>query len=360
MSVDNFVKTKNSKKGMHVYFNINIHRTSDRDKEIQVTEASLRLFKNRKYIRELRRTEDSVRLKIYQLIRRTSKDFKDNRSKMKRNISVNANNRTHLVDAKTNAFVDSSRNSNGANRRKQRRSGRRLIHSRLLSFASSSSSSSSSFEDFDVLKSARDWIADASSNHGFLITMESADHHRLRDVIRLQQQQQQPAYRKRRKSGTGSSKKNKNKKRLPQLNIFVREEEVRSSRAKRSATDESGDCRLGDGENRCCRFSTWISFADIGWSDWIIAPAGFLAHFCDGTCPPHYRPANRFASVKELVRAAAALRPAASSSAAAASPPPTCCSATRMSALPIAHYNHDGVAVISIFEDLVVEECRCA
>ena len=34
----------------------------------------------------------------------------------------------------------------------------------------------------------------------------------------------------------------------------------------------------------CCRDELYISFAEIGWSDWILHPTGYHAYFCRGTC----------------------------------------------------------------------------
>lgn len=40
----------------------------------------------------------------------------------------------------------------------------------------------------------------------------------------------------------------------------------------------------GSGVTQCCRDSLYISFQDIGWSDWILAPQGFHAYYCRGSC----------------------------------------------------------------------------
>lgn len=34
----------------------------------------------------------------------------------------------------------------------------------------------------------------------------------------------------------------------------------------------------------CCRDSLYISFAEIGWNDWILQPPGYHAYFCRGSC----------------------------------------------------------------------------
>lgn len=38
------------------------------------------------------------------------------------------------------------------------------------------------------------------------------------------------------------------------------------------------------GVSECCRDKLYISFAEIGWNDWILHPAGYDAYFCRGSC----------------------------------------------------------------------------
>ena len=35
----------------------------------------------------------------------------------------------------------------------------------------------------------------------------------------------------------------------------------------------------------CRRHTLYVDFSDIGWSNWIVAPNGYHAHFCAGRCP---------------------------------------------------------------------------
>lgn len=49
-----------------------------------------------------------------------------------------------------------------------------------------------------------------------------------------------------------------------------------------SRKQRSANCDPGSTE--CCRDSLYISFASIGWNDWIIHPKGYNAYFCRGSC----------------------------------------------------------------------------
>lgn len=117
-----------------------------------------------------------------------------------------------------------------------------------------------------------------------------------------------------------------------------------------SAADEQL-CTAGDDETRCCRRPLWISFREIGWDDWILAPDGYQAYYCYGACPPGHRTAHNHAAIRELVVAA---------SAGGGLPiPRPACTATRLGPLTLAHYLN-GRRVVSIIDNMIVEECRCA
>lgn len=57
----------------------------------------------------------------------------------------------------------------------------------------------------------------------------------------------------------------------------------RSLRYRRTKRHSTTKCSSDSKE--CCRESLYISFAEIGWGDWIIQPPGYNAYFCKGSCP---------------------------------------------------------------------------
>lgn len=63
---------------------------------------------------------------------------------------------------------------------------------------------------------------------------------------------------------------------MPYIVIDIRKRNI-LSRHRRNV-----NCTAG--VNECCREKIYISFEDIGWSDWIISPRGYNAYFCRGSC----------------------------------------------------------------------------
>ncbi|CAG2053230.1 unnamed protein product [Timema podura] len=55
-----------------------------------------------------------------------------------------------------------------------------------------------------------------------------------------------------------------------------------SSVNKRRRSKRHVNCVPGVSE--CCRENLYISFAEIGWDDWILHPTGYQAYFCRGSC----------------------------------------------------------------------------
>ena len=219
-------------------------------------------------------------------------------------------------------------------------SRKRLVDSRLIE---TSPEFDATWEEFDVLKAIREWTDEPATNRGLIVEAElegGIGRVRLSRVVDFVGP-----------SASGSDG--------PTLSVMMRQRRRRRrqrrpgrrQRERRSTGDDlqrHADCRRGDGETRCCRYPLWVSFREIGWNRWILAPDGYRAYYCDGACPPRHRVATHYAGIRALVNG---IRPDAA--------PPPCCAATRMAPLTIAHYNRDGRAVVSVFDDMIVDECMC-
>uniref|UniRef100_A0A8C0HDS0 TGF-beta family profile domain-containing protein n=1 Tax=Chelonoidis abingdonii TaxID=106734 RepID=A0A8C0HDS0_CHEAB len=103
--------------------------------------------------------------------------------------------------------------------------------------------------------------------------------------------------------------------------------------------------------NLCKPRRLYISFNDVGWENWIIAPQGYMANYCLGECP--------FPLTAELNSTNHAILQTMVHSLDPEGTPQPCCVPVRLSPISILYYdNHDNV-VLRHYEDMVVDECGC-
>ncbi|KAJ0062602.1 hypothetical protein NL108_018376, partial [Boleophthalmus pectinirostris] len=109
-----------------------------------------------------------------------------------------------------------------------------------------------------------------------------------------------------------------------------------------------------EGAGLCCRKQFYIDFRLLGWSDWIIAPSGYLGNYCEGSCPPQGGAVpGAAASFHSAVLNQYRLRglgPAPSSS---------CCVPTKLAPMSMLYFDHEFNIVKRDVPHMVVEECGC-
>uniref|UniRef100_A0A674EE39 Growth/differentiation factor 3-like n=1 Tax=Salmo trutta TaxID=8032 RepID=A0A674EE39_SALTR len=136
-------------------------------------------------------------------------------------------------------------------------------------------------------------------------------------------------------------------KRTPQMVLEVDLVEPRSAgRRRRTRSNKEDNC---DEDGRCCRKSINVSFKEIGWSDWVVAPAGYNMHFCDGSCPHNYKPASMHAQAKSRLHHINK----------GATPHP-CCVPAAYEPVILMHYDSWGKLKLTPYNDLIVSKCHCA
>ncbi|KTG36675.1 hypothetical protein cypCar_00010506 [Cyprinus carpio] len=137
----------------------------------------------------------------------------------------------------------------------------------------------------------------------------------------------------------------------PFLMAVVRQMDDLSQRRRRKRGLEC------DGKVRvCCKRQFYVNFKDIGWNDWIIAPSGYHANYCEGDCPSHVasitgnslsfhstvinhyrmRGYSPFTNIK------------------------SCCVPTRLRAMSMLYYNEEQKIVKKDIQNMIVEECGCS
>ncbi|XP_018590655.1 bone morphogenetic protein 4-like [Scleropages formosus] len=100
----------------------------------------------------------------------------------------------------------------------------------------------------------------------------------------------------------------------------------------------------------CRRHALYVDFSDVGWNDWIVAPPGYHAFYCQGECPfplaDHLNSTNH-AIVQTLVNSVNS------------SVPRACCVPTELSAISMLYLDEHDKVVLKNYQEMVVEGCGC-
>lgn len=128
--------------------------------------------------------------------------------------------------------------------------------------------------------------------------------------------------------------------------FLVVKTEPPSKRVRRRAVACSGAM-----PGECCKQDLYVSFKDLGWDDWIIAPGGYRANYCRGNCS-HYRTPDTYhnyhSHVLEEYRRLNKLvdmQP--------------CCAPLRFSSMSLIYFDMDNNIIKRDLPKMVVEECGC-
>ncbi|EFA04646.2 glass bottom boat2 [Tribolium castaneum] len=103
-----------------------------------------------------------------------------------------------------------------------------------------------------------------------------------------------------------------------------------------------------------CRIHTlYISFKDLKWQDWVIAPEGYAAYYCAGECNfplTAHMNATKHALVQSLVHL---IQPHKF--------PKPCCAPTELRPIPLVYYLDAGTSnvVLKKYSNMAVKSCGC-
>ncbi|XP_065555903.1 embryonic growth/differentiation factor 1 [Lathamus discolor] len=130
------------------------------------------------------------------------------------------------------------------------------------------------------------------------------------------------------------------------LVVTLSQQQCRASRRRRSAQSPPITP-----SSLCKPRRLYISFSDVGWENWIIAPQGYLANYCLGECP--------FPLTAELNSTNHAILQTMVHSLDPEGTPQPCCVPVRLSPISILYYDNSDNVVLRHYEDMVVDECGC-
>uniref|UniRef100_A0AAY4BCX3 TGF-beta family profile domain-containing protein n=1 Tax=Denticeps clupeoides TaxID=299321 RepID=A0AAY4BCX3_9TELE len=106
-----------------------------------------------------------------------------------------------------------------------------------------------------------------------------------------------------------------------------------------------------DQKTACRKHELYVSFRELGWQDWIIAPEGYAANYCDGECSfplnAHMNATNH-AIVQTLVHL---MNPE--------NVPKPCCAPTKLHAISVLYFDDNSNVILKKYKNMVVRACGC-
>ncbi|XP_053743707.1 bone morphogenetic protein 2b [Synchiropus splendidus] len=214
----------------------------------------------------------------------------------------------------------------------------RLLDTRLVQ------DSLSRWESFDVSPAVSQWTSGKGHNHGFMVEVHHPEeangaqaHKRSRHVrVSRSLHQDQDSWPQARPllvtyghDGRGDSV------------LHTREKRQAALRKQRRKHHHKASCK---------RHELYVDFSDVGWNEWIVAPPGYHAFYCQGECPfplaDHLNSTNH-AIVQTLVNSVNSNIPRA------------CCVPTDLSPISLLYLDEYEKVILKNYQDMVVEGCGC-
>ncbi|XP_007524316.1 bone morphogenetic protein 6 [Erinaceus europaeus] len=113
----------------------------------------------------------------------------------------------------------------------------------------------------------------------------------------------------------------------------------------------ASDYNSSELKTACKKHELYVSFQDLGWQDWIIAPKGYAANYCDGECSfplnAHMNATNH-AIVQTLVHL---MNPDYV--------PKPCCAPTKLNAISVLYFDDNSNVILKKYRNMVVRACGC-
>ncbi|KAK0411362.1 hypothetical protein QR680_005616 [Steinernema hermaphroditum] len=109
---------------------------------------------------------------------------------------------------------------------------------------------------------------------------------------------------------------------------------------------------LKTGNYKGCRLhQLYVSFADLGWEQFVIAPDGFNAQYCDGFCSFPFNSRMNWTN-HAIVQAVVNLIDSSRTE-------PAKCAPTEMKSMKILFFDHTNNVIMRRYRDIIVQSCGC-
>ncbi|XP_052869304.1 protein decapentaplegic [Anopheles cruzii] len=213
---------------------------------------------------------------------------------------------------------------------------------------------------FDVLPAVQRWLGQPRQNHGLFVQVTrwtaaptAPGHSRRRrslqpvapvhEHVRLRRAVDEPY-------GSWSQKQ-------PLLLTYtddgrhkqrpIRDAISSANRARRASAKRSNRRK----NELCQRKPLYVDFRDVGWNDWIVAPPGYDAYFCQGDC--------RFPIADHLNTTNHAIVQTLVNSYNIEQAPKACCVPTHLSSISMLYLDEQNKVVLKQYQDMTVVGCGC-
>ncbi|XP_060628043.2 bone morphogenetic protein 7 isoform X1 [Anolis sagrei] len=210
---------------------------------------------------------------------------------------------------------------------------------------------------FDITATSNHWVVNPHHNLGLQISVESIDGQSINPTLagligRHGPQNKQPftvAFFKatevhfRSIRSAGGKQRNQNRSKTPKNQEAFR---VSNLGGMQAVENTSSDQRQA-----CKKHELYVSFRDLGWQDWIIAPEGYAAYYCEGECAfplNSYMNATNHAIVQTLVHF---INPN--------TVPKPCCAPTQLHAISVLYFDDSSNVILKKYRNMVVRACGC-
>ncbi|OCT60196.1 bone morphogenetic protein 7 [Xenopus laevis] len=205
---------------------------------------------------------------------------------------------------------------------------------------------------FDITTTSNHWVVNPQYNLGLQLSVESIDgqsiNPKMAGLIGTNgPHNKQPfmvAFFKateihlRSIRSAGGKQRNQNRSKGPKGQEALRVANI----AENSSTDQKQACK---------KHELYVSFKDLGWQDWIIAPEGYAAFYCEGECAfplNSYMNATNHAIVQTLVHF---INPD--------TVPKPCCAPTQLNAISVLYFDDSSNVILKKYRNMVVRACGC-
>ncbi|KAM3926787.1 bone morphogenetic protein 7-like [Leptodactylus fuscus] len=213
---------------------------------------------------------------------------------------------------------------------------------------------------FDLTAIRKDWVVNPQYNFGLQVMVETMDYKSIQPkaVCLVGQggpQEKQPflvaffrseTVHPRSVRSTGGNHWNKYK---------VKESEEHEDLVLGDTTEDFMGSSAQTGQRSsiqaCGRQELYVSFYELGWQDWIIAPEGYSAYYCDGECivplNSHMNATNH-AIIQTLVHF---INPQMV--------PKPCCAPTELQDVSVLYFDDGSNVRLKKYKNMVVQACGC-